>query len=176
MFDSIKLKLARIIVNNKTKHLQLKGNTFNNLLNHSNKFLILMPESESNFHFAIEVLNFLENLDKETVVFAQDYRVTLLPQKYRPSAIGFNPAEINKFKLPAADLEGRFRVLQFDAVIDLEKDENLFNSLLASLVKANIKIGFKKPNSDKYYSLQINNTEDNPEIIYKNLLNCLQMF
>jgi hypothetical protein len=47
---------------------------------------------------------------------------------------------------------------------------------LVCLVNAPVKVGFRKSNSDKFYSLQIDNTEDNPEIFYKNLLNCLQMF
>jgi ADP-heptose:LPS heptosyltransferase len=84
--------------------------------------------------------------------------------------------DINKLKLPSKRLEKEFRILKFDVVIDLEKEENLFNSLLVCIVNAPVKVGFRKKNSDKFYNLQIDNMEVNPEIFYKNLLNCLQMF
>jgi ribosomal protein L5 len=135
-----------------------------------------MPANETLFHNAIEVLKFLEKLNKNTVICTQDFRVNMLPQKYRQGVIDFGITDINRLNLPAASFEKRIREFEFDVVIDLEKDENLFNSFLTCLVKAQVRIGFKKRNSDKFYSLQIDNIEDNPEIIYKNLLNCLQMF
>ncbi|MDR3627501.1 MAG: hypothetical protein P4L45_11740 [Ignavibacteriaceae bacterium] len=176
MFDSIKLELGYIIVNKRIKHYKLEQKSFNNLLKDSDRFLILMPANEAHFHNAIEVLKSLDKLNKNPVVFTQDFRVNMLPAKYRQGVIDFGIADINKFNLPTTKLEKRIREFEFDAVIDLEKDENLFNSILACLVKAKVSVGFKKRNSDKFYSLQIDNIEDNPEIIYKNLLNCLQMF
>lgn len=176
MFDLIKLKIAHFIVNRKAKHSHIEKKSFKDLLKNSFRFLILMPANEVNFHKAIEVLKFFDKLNKETIVFTQDFRVNLLPQKYRSEAVDFSPIDVNKLKLPSQKLEKKFSALEFDVVIDLEKEENLFNSLLVCLINAPVKVGFRKSNSDKYYSLQIDNKDDNSEIFYKNLLNCLQMF
>ena len=176
MFDSIKLKIAQFIVNGKAKQNHIEKKSFTGLLKNSFRFLILMPANEVNFHKAIEVLKFFDGLNKETIVFTQDFRVNLLPQKFRSEAVDFSILDINKLKLPSQRLEKKFAELKFDVVIDLEKEENLFNSLLVCLVNAPVKVGFRKSNSDKFYSLQIDNKDDNPEIFYKNLLNCLQMF
>jgi hypothetical protein len=176
MFDSIKLKIAHSIVYKKAEHNHIEKKLFNNLLKNSFRFLILMPISEVSFNKAIVTLNFFEGLNKEIVVFTRDFLVNLLPQKYRSEAVDYSLIDINKLKLPSQRLKEKFAGLEFDVVIDLEKGENLFNSLLICLVNAPVKIGFKKNNSDKFYSLQIDNMEDTPEIFYKNLLNCLQMF
>jgi hypothetical protein len=176
MFDSIKLKIAHLIVNKQAEHNYIEKRLFKDFLKGSFKFLILMPISEVSFNKALVVLNFFERLNKEIVVFTQDFRINLIPQKYRSEAVDFSLNDINKLKLPSQRLREKFVRSEFDIVMDLEKEENLFNSLLVCYVNAPVKIGFKKNNSDKFYNLQIDNIEDNPEIFYKNLLNFLQMF
>ena len=176
MIDSIKLKIAHFIVNNKAKHSHIEKKSFKDLLKNSFRVLILMPANEAHFHYALDVLKFFDGLNKEIFVFTQDFRVNLLPAKHRPEALDFSLVDINKLKLPSQRLEKKMTAKEFDVVIDLEKDENLFNSMLVCQIKSPVKIGFRKLNSDKFYSLQIDNIEDNPEIFYKNLLNCLQMF
>ncbi|MGA7719613.1 MAG: hypothetical protein WCA84_00420 [Ignavibacteriaceae bacterium] len=176
MIDLIKLKIAYFILNKKASHNNIKKKSFTNLLKNSFRFLIIMPLKEVPFHKAIEVLKFFDGLNKDTIVFTQDFRVNLLPPKYRSEALDFSIIDVNKLKLPSKRLEKKIKTFEFDVVIDLEKEENLFNSMLVCLANAPVKIGFRKKNSDKYYSLQIDNMEVNPEIFYKNLLNCLQMF
>ncbi|OGU84424.1 MAG: hypothetical protein A2W11_10670 [Ignavibacteria bacterium RBG_16_35_7] len=66
--------------------------------------------------------------------------------------------------------------LRFNAILDLNRKENIFCSVVSSMVNAPIKVGFKKSNADKYYNLQISNIEENAELSYKNYLNCLEMF
>jgi len=176
MLDSIKHKIAQFIVNRRAKQTAIEKKSFKDLLKNAFRILILMPMNEVPFHKAIEVLKFFDGLNKETIVCTQDFRVNLLPQKFRSAAIDFSILDINKLKLPSKRLENKFEGLNFDVVIDLEKDENLFNCMMVCIIKAPVKVGFRKRNSDQFYSLQIDNTEDNPEIFYKNLLNCLQMF
>lgn len=176
MIDSIKQQIAHFLVTRKAKDNFVEKKSFKDLLKNSFRFLILMPFNEVPFHKALEVLKFFDGLNKETIAFTQDFRVNLLPQKFRSSAMDFGVLDINKLKLPSKKLEKKFEGVKFDVVIDLEKEDNLFNSMLICLVDAPVKVGFRKKNSDQFYSLQIDNNEDNPEIFYKNLLNCLQMF
>ena len=66
--------------------------------------------------------------------------------------------------------------MRFNAILDLNRKENIFCSIVSNLVNAPVKAGFQKNNADKYYNLQIVNKEENPELSYKNYLNCLEMF
>ncbi len=176
MINSIKLKIAYFIVKKKLKHKESEKQSFKDLLKNSYRFLILMPENKIHFNQASEVLKFFEALNKDITVFTNDFRVNLLPIKYRNQSINYGIEDISKLKLPSKTLEGKLKELDFNMVLDLNKEENLFYSLIANIVRAQVRVGFKKNNSDKYYNLQIDNSEDNPEIFYKNLLNCLQMF
>ena len=84
--------------------------------------------------------------------------------------------DVSKLNLPSNKLMNELAGKSFNAVIDLNRGENLFCSFASNLVESPMRIGFKKKNSDKFYNIQINDSEDNPQISYKNLLNCLQMF
>ncbi len=176
MIGNVKEKIAEFIVNKKLKQFASEKQSFKDLLKSSFNFFIIMPENENHFHHAMKVIKFLETLNKNLAVFTHDYRVNLLPQKYHAQAVDFGIADINKLNLPSKRLEEKLKALEYQAVIDLNKEDNLFNSFSANLVRSPVRIGFQKNNSDKFYNLQIVNKEDNPEIFYKNLLNCLQMF
>ena len=176
MLKTIKQKIARYVVNKKIKHIEIRRQSFTDLLKNSMRFFILMPDNEVHFHNASVIINYFESLDKDIIVFTRDFRVNLLPIKHRNPSINFGLEDITKLNLPTDKLENKLKEYEFDLVIDLNKEENLFYSLIANLVRSQVRVGFKKNNSDKYYNLQIDNSEDNPEIFYKNLLNCLQMF
>jgi ADP-heptose:LPS heptosyltransferase len=65
---------------------------------------------------------------------------------------------------------------EFDVVIDLNINENIFYSVITSMANTRFRVGFKKRNSERFYNLIIINNEIKPEISYRNLLNSLQMF
>lgn len=176
MLKSIKQMIARYIVNKKIKDIGYSQQSFCDLLKNSTRFFILMPDDEIHFNQAASVIIFFEKLNKDITVFTRDFRVNLLPIKFRKLSINFGLEDITKLNLPSPALENKLKEYEFDLVLDLNKEENLFYSLITNLVRSQVRIGFKKNNSDKYYNLLIDNSEDNPEIIYKNLLNCLQMF
>jgi len=64
---------------------------------------------------------------------------------------------------------------KFDAVIDLNRKEQLFYSYVMIIAHTGLRIGFTKKFADKIYNLQVLNDESNAKISYKNLLNCLKM-
>ena len=176
MFDSIKNKIVNIIVNNKLKHLRTDKQSFKNLYKNTAQFLVLMPENESHFHYALNIIKTLSDEGKMVTLITHDYRVNTLPQKFRQGIIDYGIDDLSKLNLPNKKFEQKLKECRFTAVLDLNKEENLFNSLIANLVQSQVRIGFRKRNSDKYYNLQVANSDDNPEIFYKNFLNCLQMF
>lgn len=106
----------------------------------------------------------------------RDFRISLLPQKFHKISIGFGIDDTTKLNLPGKLLCDKLSSLEFNFVIDLNRDENLFYCYAANLVKADFRTGVKTDNSDRYFNIQITGTEDNSEMFYKNFLNCLQMF
>jgi len=168
--------IANFIVNRKLKHKQDEKQSFSNLLKKSFTFLVIMPENENDFQRSFEVLKFLSDEEKHITIFSYDFRRNLINQKYRPATIEYGLTDVTKLNLPSQSLVKILGSKKFNAIIDLNRKDNLFCSYAANLVQSQLRIGFSKTNSDKYYNIQIADVEDNPEISYKNFLNCLQMF
>jgi len=176
MFDFLKNKIAEIIVDKQLKEQHFEPHTFTDFFSKAFTFFIAMPEDDRDFTYSLTVLNFLADYKKSAMVMTKDFKVSLLPQKYRGRAIEYSDRDISKWKLPSKRLADKLSEMQFNVSIDLNRKENLFYSYSSNLVQAPLKIGFAKPDADKFYNLQIINEEDNPEISYENFLNCLRMF
>jgi hypothetical protein len=176
MLDFIKNKIAEKVVDKQLKDQQFERHTFTDFFNRAFTFFIVMPEDDRDFNHSFTVLNFLADYKKSAVVMTKDFKVSLLPQKFRGRAVEYSLKDINKWKLPSKKLADKLGNMQFNVAIDLNREENLFFSYALNLVQAPLRIGFAKPDSDKFYNLQILNHENNPEISYGNLLNCFKMF
>jgi hypothetical protein len=176
MIDLIKQKTARYLISKKLKNVLLSEQSFSSALKHSGSFLILMPEDEKDFRTSFFVLDFFEQINKTIKVLTKDYRISLLPAKYRSKAIEINISDINRLDLPSHKLINKLIDLKFDGVIDLNRNDNLFFSYVANLVEAKLRIGFAKKGSDDYYNFQIANSEKDSEKSYNIFLNCLKMF
>lgn len=176
MFDSIRKKIAAFIVKRELKSLRQPTVSFKDVFRNAYSFFVLMPDNEIDFHHALEVLKELDKSGKIFTILSRDFRVSLLPPKYHRNSIGFGIEDMTKLNLPKKNLCEKLSLLEFNFVIDLNREENLFCCYAANLVKAGFRIGVMKENADKYYNMQISGPEDNPEMFYKNFLNCLQMF
>ncbi len=135
-----------------------------------------MPEDDRDFTYSLSVLNFLAENKKSAMILARDFKVSLLPQKFKVRAISYSEKEITKWKLPTRHLIEKVSEMPFNVAIDLNRKDSLFHNYIANIVKAPLKIGFVKNDSDKFYNFQVINHGDNPEISYQNFLNCLKMF
>ncbi len=176
MIEIIKEKLAYYIVKK-----NLKGNiplqqSFSKFLKNSFNFLIVMPANDSDFRNSFIVLDFLDSQNKTLTIFTNDFRVALLPVKFRNKSLSFAITEINKLKLPSNELISKLKKLQFDAVVDLNREDNLFFSFVSNIVDSKVRIGIKKKKSNSYYNLIFSDNNFEGNIFYSNLLNCLKMF
>ena len=176
MIDFVKEKLAGLIVGKKSRSEYYTTRSFRDFFKKSFTFLVLMPDNDTDFHYAIEVLKGLSLNKKHATVFTQEFRANLVPIKYRPQVVEYTDKDISRLYIPSKKLMEKINSLRFNAILDLNRKENIFCSVVSSMVNAPIKVGFKKSNADKYYNLQISNKEENPELSYKNYLNCLEMF
>jgi hypothetical protein len=176
MFEFLMEKIAEKVVDKQLAHQSFEQNTFTGFLQNSYTFFVAMPEEDRDFTYSLSVLNFLAELKKSSMVLARDFKISLLPQKFKSRIIEYSERDITKWKLPSKRLLEKLNEVQFNVSIDLNRKDNLFHSYSISVVKTRLKIGFVKNDSDKFYNLQIINHEDNPEISYENFLNCLKMF
>jgi len=176
MIEYLKDKIAMVLVDRKLKHIKHNNLNFTNVFAKSYNFLVILTEEEKDFHHSQQVLSFLDDNRKNSTILTRDFRVSLLPPKYRFKVIEYTIGDINKLNLPGKQLTEKLSSLQVNVVIDLNRSPNLFCSYLCNLVQAEVRIGFAKESSDKFYNLQIVNNDEPAEISYKNFLNCLRMF
>jgi len=175
-FDLIKNKIALSLAEKKLKNRQDVYRPAAEFFKKTFTFLVFMPENENDFHHSFHVLRFLDSQRKHSTIFTNDFRVNLLPQPFRARSINFSLEDRTKFNMPSQKLITRLNEISVNAVLDLNREENLFFSYSANMVNAFYRIGFKKQDSDKFYNIQIGAGSGPPEISYKNFLNCLQMF
>jgi hypothetical protein len=176
MIELIKEKTARFIISKRLKNVALSEQSFSAALKRSGAFLVLMPEDEKDFRTCFFILDYLEQINKTVKVLTKDYRISLLPAKFRNKAVEIGITEINKLDLPNHKLINKLVELKFDGVIDLNRTDNLFYSYVTNLVTAKLRIGFAKKGADYFYNFQIAQNEFDSEKSYNNFLNCLKMF
>lgn len=176
MIDRIKKKIADIIISRSFRDVKKEGQSFTNFYKKAFNIIVIMPEDENDFNHCFPVLKYLEESKKNSVILTYDYRVSLIPAKYRPQVIEHNIDDMNRLNLPTKKLIAKISEMRYDAAMDLNRKENVFYGYLFNIINAPLKIGFKNGNSDKYYNVQIVNDEAAPEESYRNFLNCLQMF
>lgn len=176
MIDLIKENLSRFLISRKLKNIVLNEQDFSEALRRSGSFLILMPEDEKDFRASYIILEYLENLNKSIKILTRDYRISLMPAKFRNKAMEFGIADLNKLDLPSHKLIEKLSDMKFDGVMDLNRKDDLFYSYASNLVNARIRIGFSKKGADKFYNFQIANNDVESELAYSNFLNCLKMF
>jgi len=174
--DFFKTIAAKYKINKSIGNTTADGTDFSSLFKKSYSLLVIMPEEEIDFHFSVNVLEFLKNESKHVTVLTKDYRVSLINPKLRPNLIEYEIRDINKIKLPTKKLISKLSEKNFDVVIDLNRKENLFCSYAVSTIKSSLKIGFEKKGADKFYNFQISYNGVEPDEAYNYLVNCLQMF
>jgi hypothetical protein len=176
MLDLIKEKIAHTVVDWKLKDKQNKDQTFTEFFKRGFKFLVLMPQDDADFAHSMQVLYFLEDNKKHATALTYDFRVSLMPLRFRNRVIEHTLADVNVLKLPSTKIISKLNEMMFQVVLDLNRKDNLFYSYISSVVEVPIRVGFSKQNSDLYYNFQIKDRETEAEISYKNFLDCLKIF
>jgi hypothetical protein len=176
MIDYLKKLTAELIVSGKLKQNVHSEMTFSSVLKKSFSFLVLMPQNDKDYRESFHILDYLDAQGKNLTILTNDFRVSLLPAKFRNKAIGFAVDEVSKLNLPTRKLIDRISNKSFDVVIDLNRDENLFYSYLSNIVKSKLRIGFKKRKAETFYNFLVDGSENDSAKSYINFLNCIKMF
>lgn len=176
MITAIKTRAARFIVKRRAPGEEFSQRNFSSIFAKTYSFLILMPANESDFKFVFPILEYLREQRKNIVVMTYDFRVSLLQPYFKTNAIEHGLKDETQLKLPSKKLQNKLSNMRFDVIIDTNREEILYYSFIAKLLNAQVKIGFARSDSDKYFNLQVINMQNDPETSYKNLLDCLKMF
>ena len=176
MIASLKERAARFIVKKRVPVGEFSQRNFSSIFAKTYSFLVLMPANESDFRFVFPILEYLREQRKNIVVMTYDFRVSLLQPYFKTNAIEHGLRDETKLSLPAKKLLEKLSSMRFDVVIDTNREEILYYSYVAKSLNSQVKIGFARSDSDKYFNLQVINKQNDPEASYKNLLDCLKMF
>ncbi len=176
MIGQLKDKIAGLLVKNKLKDFEITEHNFRDFFKKSFNFFIAMPDDDSDFSHSFHILEYLDENRKSVTVFTHDYKVNLLPTKFRQKAIGYGVNDISKLNLPSKRISDKLEQMRFQTIIDLNRKENLFCGYIVNRLNAPYKMGFVKGDPDKFYNIQVINKSPDAENSYKNLLNCLKMF
>ena len=176
MIDTLKQKISNAVVQWQLKDRRYSPRSFEGFFRKSFAFLVLMPKNESDFHHALKVLEGLSEAKKKATIFTYDFKVSLIPMKFRPQVIDHGVSDVNSINLPSKKLVSKLSDYNFQVVLDLNREQNTFYSYVASLIDVPIRVGFSKENADKFYNVQLVDNGSSAEISYKNFLNFLLMF
>lgn len=149
---------------------------FNTFYTESKTFLLVAPGSHSEADNLKAILNSLEKDGKQVTVLLDETLINYLPDKIKKQGITYTKESRTKLDLPEKGFYDTIKGKQFDVVIDLNREENLFCSILTNCVESGFRIGFTKENSDLFYNFQITKAGGQMGDLPKNLLDSLAMF
>jgi len=135
-----------------------------------------MPANEKDFRLVFPILEYLKEQRKNIVVMTYDFRISLLQPYFKTNAIEHGLKDITKLDLPSKKILNKLSNMRFDVLIDTNRDEIIYYSYIAKSLNVQVKIGFVRSDSDRYFNFQVVNKQNDPELSYKNLLDCLKMF
>jgi hypothetical protein len=176
MFEKLKKRIAYFIV--RRKYLSKNTHTiyYNGILTNSHNILIIMPKQDKDFYYALDILRYYQIHKKNITLFLPEHKYNPVPEKEKFKFISYSLYQITRFNLPDKNLISRLKDRQFDAVIDLNRFEEIFFSAVANIVKSTMRVGFKRDSLDDYYNLVIDLKQNDPELAFRGFLASLQMF
>jgi hypothetical protein len=176
MFEELKIRLAHFIV--KKKYLNKNTGTicYNGFLTNSHNILIIMPKQDKDFIYALDILRYYQIHKKNITLFLPEHKYNPIPEKEKFKFISYSIYQITRLNLPNKNLIKRLKEKEFDAVIDLNRFEEIFFSAVTNIVKSTMRVGFKRDLMNDYYNLVIDQKQDDPEIAFRGFLAFIQMF
>lgn len=176
MFEELKRKFAHYIIKRKFLHKSESPIAFNTALKNAKEVFVIMPGNNSDFTESLTIVKYLKIHKKEISLFISELKHNEVPNHLDCKLVLFTPSQINRFFLPDKTLLTRLRGKKFDAVIDLNRNEDTFFSCVANVVHSEIKVGFRRNRSEDYYNLLFESKQNEPLAAYTKFLEHLSMF
>jgi hypothetical protein len=176
MLEKLKKRLAHFIIKKKYLKKVTEAICFNGFITKSHNLLIIMPKEDKDFFYALDILRYYQIHKKNITLFLQEHKYNPIPEKEKFKFISYSLIQINRLNLPNSDLIKRLKEKDYDAVIDLNRTEELFFCAIANIVKSTIRVGFKRGVMNDYYNLVIDQKQEDPEVAFRGFLTAIQMF
>lgn len=176
MFENVKKKIGRYLLNKRYCKTDCSVINYNNALLKSSDIFVIMPRNDQDFYHSLDLIKFLLNQGKRITLFLPEFKYNLIPEKDKYRFVSYQPQQATRFFLPDKTLESMLKVKEFDAVIDLNRGEDLFYSAAANIVKSKIRIGFSRQFSENCYNLQYRDWNNQLDTNYNGFLGFLKMF
>jgi hypothetical protein len=176
VFDEYKNKMGYYIFKKKMLKTYDSTYSFKKFIENSVNYILIMPLNDLDFNNSFDVAKYFRIHKKNVTLLIPEHKVNSLNISAHYDNISYSIEDITKFGLPTKSYIQKLNEHEFDVLIDLERDDNLFLTAVTSLINAKYKVGFKKAEIDNLYNFQMVNTKINSEISYRNLLNSLKMF
>lgn len=176
MFEELRRKYAHFII--KRKYLRKSNELidFKKAISGAKDVLVIMPDQEADFSASVEIVKYLQIHKKDVTLFISELKHEAITPKQDFKFISFHPTQITWFFLPDRRLMTRLAGKRFDAVIDLNRQEDTFFSSIANAVQSGIRAGFRKNRSSDYYNLLYESKQSEPAAAYSKFLEHLSMF
>ena len=175
MLDKLKFNIAESLVLKKITKTQKLGNNFKHFVSNAKDVLVILPENLDDINAAIKIIKFLNGEKKNIYLYFNIDFTNYLPGELNFIPVTYNAGDKTKIGLPSKELLSKIEIIFFDLIIDLNREDSIFCSVICNAPRSKYKIGFTKKNADKFYNFQVPN-EINSEKSYRNLLNSLRMF
>ncbi len=147
--------------------------SFRNLLQNSDKILIIAPLDESAAKsITVVIKRFVENGKKVTVLVSHASRGSY-PNDHRLTYEEFYKADTLFNLFPKLSFLKKLKALTFDLVIDLNINGEGINPILSMPVNAKVKAGICKKNFEKAYSIRLEKMSGEKQTIPQNCVDLL---
>ncbi len=176
MFESLKKKYAHFVIRKKYLNKDVKQINYNSILSEATDFFFIMPKEDNDFYHSLDILRYFLIHKKIITLFLPEHKYNLIPEKEKYKFISYMPEQINRFFLPTLTLREGLQSREFDAVIDLNRAEDIFFSAIANTVRSKVRIAFSRHTLSNYYNLLITDKNPDGELAYRSFLTYLKMF
>lgn len=140
------------------------------------KIILFMPEKEEDVKAALPVIDALVSKEKRLVIFVFSAHHHFIKNHHLIQVEQYFETVKNKFDLPKKDFRLMLADYECDAVIDLNRNRNVFSAVSSNFIKSNNYIGFKRNKLEKFFNILVEDSSPSALLSYENLLNCLKMF
>jgi hypothetical protein len=152
---------------------------FTEAISQARRPVVFLPETSTEASVIEGVLKFLGQRyhTSKVVLVARKGVVPYLPDVRGFNVVIFGEDELSALYVPRADLLRKLKKSTFDVAFDLNIRFALPSLFLCRASQAPLRIGFVKPNADRYYNFQIQTgSSNNSSQAYAQLLKCVEMF
>ena len=176
MFEELRRKYAHFIIKRKFLRKSNEPIDFKKVISGAKDVLVILPSLETDFKSSLEIVKYLKIHKKDVTLFISELKHEAITPKLDFKFISFHPTQITWFFLPDKKLIACLAEKRFDAVIDLNRQEDTFFSCIANAVQSGIRVGFRKNRSSEYYNLLYESKQSEAAAAYSKFLEHLSMF